>query len=347
MDNDLIGLLRGLSYLVAGFFAFYLIVAKVLSLLFRSNDKHTVLNAALDAFILPFRWLLIGLLVFFAGQMTLSYFNWSLPFSLRDLKNIFLILIITWFLIRWKNIYISHIKTSGVEAALYRTTFIRGASFFLNLLIGLLALILILDILQIPIAALLTFGGIGGLALSFAAKDLLANLFGTIMIHFNGHISDGDFIRSTSKDFEGHVEKISWFHTRLRSLDKTILYVPNSTLTESIIENEGKRSHRRLVAKVPIDYDDTSKIETITKKIESYLKSHPMVDNKQDCSISLTSYGPYSVELTIYTYLKEINFVRFHQQQQEILLEINNIIQKAGASFGVQTHLHLDPPPSK
>lgn len=288
--------------------------------------KHPLWQASL----LPLLTLILGLALLYGLE---SFINIpSLPLA----RALFITFVATWFFLRWKNLLLDKLKST------HDRSFIRGARFFLTLCILLLAALVVLDLLNIPIAALLTFGGIGGIALSFAAKDFLSNLFGTIMINLNGHITEGDFIRSTSKTFEGHVEKISWFHTRIRSVEKTILYVPNSTLTESIIENEGKRSHRRLVAKIPLSYTDSQKIATLTQKIENYLKNHPGIDKTQDISITLTNFGPYAIELTLYTYLTQINFVLFQKEQQQILLEIDKLVKETDSSFGTQTHLFLN-----
>lgn len=295
--------------------------------------KHSIFKSILDSLSLP----LFILVIAFSILYSVHFFGWDTQFRHETVRAILIVLAITWFLLRWKNSYVNNLNTPRAERA-----FVKGVSFFVTLCILAISGLVILDLLEIPIAALLTFGGVGGIAISFAAKDFLSNLFGTIMLYTNGHVTEGDFIRSVSKNFEGHVEQINWFHTRIRSLEKTVVYVPNSTLTEAIIENEGKRSHRRMVAKIPLRYIDSDKVEKLTQSIESYLSKHPQVDNKQGISVAFTSYGPYALELSLYVYLKEINFVLFNKEQQKILLEIDELIKKANADFGVETNLRIE-----
>jgi MscS family membrane protein len=294
--------------------------------------KPSFLKSCFESILAPALFLVIAFLALFA----LQYLGWNLHFQHDILRAILIVIAITWFLLRWKSAYIHQLNIPKKERA-----FVKGVSFFITLCIFAIGALIILDLLQIPIAALLTFGGIGGIAISFAAKDVLSNLFGTIMLYTNGHITEGDFIRSTTKNFEGVVEHIGWFQTRMRSVEKTVVYVPNSILTETIIENEGKRSHRRLVIKIPLRYLDRFKIDELTVKIESYLKKHPQVDDKQDISIAFTSYGRYALELTLYAYLKEINFVLFNKEQQKILLKIHELIREAGAELSKETDFDI------
>ena len=96
------------------------------------------------------------------------------------------------------------------------------------------------------ISGVLAFGGIGGIAVGFAAKDLLANFFGGLMIYLDRPFSVGDWIRSPDKNIEGTVEEIGWRLTRIRTFDKRPLYVPNSTFTQISVENPSRMLNRRI-----------------------------------------------------------------------------------------------------
>ena len=80
------------------------------------------------------------------------------------------------------------------------------------------------------VSSILTLGGVGGIVVGFAAKDMLANVFGGLMIQMDKPFSTGDWIRTTDKSIEGVVEKIGWRMTRLRTFNKNPIYVPNGIL---------------------------------------------------------------------------------------------------------------------
>ena len=82
--------------------------------------------------------------------------------------------------------------------------------------------------LGFSVSGVMAFGGIGGIAIGFAAKDLLANFFGALTIYLDRPFSEGDWIRSPDREIEGIVENIGWRLTVIRSFDKRPIYVPNS-----------------------------------------------------------------------------------------------------------------------
>ena len=97
--------------------------------------------------------------------------------------------------------------------------------------------LLILQAYGLPIEGVLAFGGIGGIAIGFAAKDLLANFFGTLMLLIDKPFVVGDWIRSPDREIEGTVEDVGWRTTRIRTFDQRPLYVPNSNFACLAVEN--------------------------------------------------------------------------------------------------------------
>ena len=113
-----------------------------------------------------------------------------------------------------------------------------------------------MQLFDYSVSGLLAFGGIGGIAVGFAAKDLLANFFGGLMIYLDRPFSVGDWIRSPDKEIEGTVEDIGWRLTRIRTFDKRPLYIPNSIFASISVENPSRMSNRRIYEKIGIRYDD-------------------------------------------------------------------------------------------
>ena len=107
----------------------------------------------------------------------------------------------------------------------------------LRLSIVISAVLVALPTVGIEITALLAFGGVGGLAVGFAAQDLLSNFFGGLMIYLDRPFTIGDWIRSPDREIEGTVESIGWRLTVVRTFDKRPLYIPNSVFTTLTVEN--------------------------------------------------------------------------------------------------------------
>ncbi|HAH80902.1 MAG TPA: mechanosensitive ion channel protein MscS, partial [Gammaproteobacteria bacterium] len=105
--------------------------------------------------------------------------------------------------------------------------------------------LLVLQAFGVSVSGVLAFGGIGGIAIGFAARDLLANFFGALMIFLDRPFSVGDWVRSPDRDIEGTVEDIGWRLTRIRTFDKRPLYLPNSIFSSLAVENPSRMNSRR------------------------------------------------------------------------------------------------------
>ena len=198
----------------------------------------------------------------------------------------------------------------------------------------------LLHSLGISISGILAFGGIGGMAVGFAAKDLLANFFGAFIIYFDRPFGVGDWIISPDRELEGAVEKISWRVTHLRTYDKRLLYVPNSIFTNVIVQNVTRMSHRCINEIVGIRYDDMEKVSAITTEIKALLESHPLIDDTgQYLLVYLSNFGDFSVNLHVRAFSKETSLRNFATLKEEILLKINEIISNNGAEIAFPTQV--------
>jgi len=127
-------------------------------------------------------------------------------------------------------------KRDGDESRIDRVT-IEALCKLLRLAILITAGIVVLETLGFSISGILAFGGIGGIAVGFAAKDLLSNFFGGLMIYLDRPFSVGDWVRSNDRNIEGTVEYIGWRQTRIRTFAKRPIYVPNSVFSSIVVEN--------------------------------------------------------------------------------------------------------------
>ncbi len=173
------------------------------------------------------------------------------------LRDVALIVCASWFLLSFigqvgRNIVATR-KARGEEVD---HTTIDALSKLARLITVIVAILMSAQTLGFQITGLLALGGVGGIAVGFAAKDLLANFFGGLTIYLDRPFAVGDWIRSPDKDLEGMVEYISWRHTRIRGFNKNPIYVPNAVFTSIVVENPSRMSHRRIKETIGLRYDD-------------------------------------------------------------------------------------------
>ena len=201
-----------------------------------------------------------------------------------------------------------------------------------------LGTLMCLQTFGVSISGVLAFGGVGAMAIGFAAKDMLANFFGGLMVYLDRPFSVGDHIRFTStKDIDGVVEDIGWRMTRIRNSEKRPLYIPNSLFASAVVENFSRMSHRHLNQTVGLRYDDAAKITAICDDVRHMLQTHPDIDNSQRLVVHFNAYNTSSLDLMVYCFTKATQFDRFHAVKQDVMLKIMDIVASHGAEFAFPT----------
>ncbi|MDA9058453.1 mechanosensitive ion channel family protein, partial [Candidatus Thioglobus sp.] len=135
------------------------------------------------------------------------------------------------------------------------------------------------------ISSILTLGGVGGIVVGFAAKDMLANVFGGLMIQMDKPFSTGDWIRTSDRSIEGVVEKIGWRMTRIRTFSKNPVYVPNGIFATIPIETPSRMTNRQIYEVIGIRYDDIAQMESIIEKVQALLANNKHIANDQPCRV--------------------------------------------------------------
>ncbi len=259
------------------------------------------------------------------------------------LRDVVLIICVAWFLLRFvdkvgRNIVAARV-TRGEEVD---HTTIDALSKLARLVLLLVCILMAAQTLGFQITGLLALGGVGGIAVGFAAKDLLANFFGGLTIYLDRPFSVGEWIRSPDKSLEGTVEYISWRHTRIRGFNKNPIYVPNAVFTNIVVENPSRMSHRRIKETIGLRYDDFAVIAPVVSDIRAMLEAHPDIDTSQTLIVNFNQFAASSLDLMIYTFTRTTVWVTFHQVKQDVLLKIGEIIERHGAQIAFPTHtLHV------
>lgn len=284
---------------------------------------------------------LIGLA--FAAEIVSNESGAAIFGAIDPIREVGVIFVFAWFLVRFIQRTESNIilKKEARGEEVDRTTTDAIAK-LLRISVIITALLVVLQTLGYSISGVLAFGGIGGIAIGFAAKDLLANFFGGLMIYMDRPFNVGDWVRSPDQDIEGTVENIGWRLTRIRTFDKRPLYVPNSIFANISVENPSRMTHRRIKETIGIRYDDVSKMEIIIEDVKKMLQEHEDIDATQTLIVNFNEFSPSSLDFFIYTFTKTTNWIRFHEVKQDVLLKVIRIVESHGAECAFPTStVHL------
>ncbi len=295
----------------------------------------------------------ISLTIWMLGLMIISRIiqhaeNEDLVATLSSISHVGIIIAIAWFAIefirfaQFKLIEAQEQKGIADESRVDRVT-IEALCKLFRLTVIITAGIVILETLGFSISGILAFGGIGGIAIGFAAKDLLSNFFGGLMIYLDRPFAVGDWIRSDDRKIEGVVEYIGWRQTRIRSFSKRPIYVPNSIFSTIVVENPSRMSHRRIYETLGIRYDDIKKVEAIVADVKTMLQHHPEIDTRQALIVNFNAFSASSLDFFIYTMTKTTDWFKYHDIKQDVLLKVADIVEQHGADFAFPTStLHIE-----
>lgn len=266
----------------------------------------------------------------------------SLLSAVEPIRKVATILLFSWFLIRLvKGAQEALVSSEKMKKPMDETT-ADAIGKLLRASIIITAVLVVLQSLGYSVSGVLAFGGIGGIAVGFAAKDLLANFFGGLMIYLDRPFAVGDWVRSPDQEIEGVVEYIGWRQTRIRTFDKRPLYVPNATFTNISVENPSRMTNRRIYETIGVRYSDVAVIQPIVDDVRKMLKQHPDIDQDQTMIVHFNAFNKSSLDFFVYTFTKTTNWVEFHAIKENVLLKIVDIVQDHGADFAFPTStVHL------
>jgi len=230
----------------------------------------------------------------------------------------------------------------------------------LNLLTGLIALIVILKILGVNLTALLSGLGIGGVAVAFAAKDTIANLFGSISILLSDLFKQGDWI--AVDNMEGHVVEIGLRATTIRTFDNALIAIPNFKLADNGIKNWSRRiMGRRIKMTVGVTYEsDMNDIRKAIEDIRSMLQEHPLLMGektqymnterqiklvskedlkgiKRQILVHLDTFDSSSINILVYCFSRSVVWNDWLEAKEDVMFKIADILKENHLEFAYPT----------
>lgn len=261
---------------------------------------------------------------------------------INQFRNIATLAFIGWFLIR----FIKKIEEILIESDKHDRTTVMAITRLLRATVMITFGLFVLQALGYSVEGVMAFGGIGGIAIGFAAQDILANFFGGLMIYLDRPFSVGDWIRSPDRNVEGTVEHIGWRLTVIRTFDKRPLYVPNSVFAKIAIENPSRMSNRRIYETIGVRYDDSAKVQAIVADVKAMLQAHNDIDQGQTLIVNFNAFASSSLDFFIYTFTRTTDWIEYHQIKEDVLMKIVAIVDAHGAEMAFPTStLHIQSTP--
>ena len=321
----------------------FFIKNKLINIIFALSQKTNTVYDELILFSIktPSTYLIIFGYIF----VITDYFNknevLNLSFSLSSAVFSLIVIIISWSLLRGLNYYLqlkpfTKNLSSEDDITLITETY-EIVVRILKILVVVITALIIMQEMGLSISGLLAFGGVGGLIVGLAAKDLLSNFFGGMMIFFDRPFRVGEFIKSPDRNIEGIVEKIGWRLTVVRTFSKNVLYIPNTAFSSIIVENATRMSNRRINETIGIRYDDLNKITDIIQDVNNILESNPDIDQTQKAKVYFKSFSASSCDFFIYAFTKTKDWEEFLRIKQDVLLKVAEIIEQHNAEIAYPT----------
>ncbi len=294
-------------------------------------------DALIGAAMHPVNWVIWVLGISWAADVAGDVADVAIFETVGVVRDVSLIALLCWFLVRFISRGEKNLMDPEYTVKPMDTTTVMALAKLLRISVIITSVLVAMQSLGYSISGVLAFGGIGGLAVGFAAKDLLANFFGGLMIYLDRPFAVGDWVRSPDQEIEGTVEDIGWRLTRIRTFDKRPLYIPNATFTHISVENPSRMLNRRIFETIGVRYDDAKAVEGLVADVKKMLQEHPEIDTSQTLIVNLNKFSAYSLDFFIYAYTKTTVWIKYHEVKQDVLLKILDLIAEHGAECAFPT----------
>jgi len=279
----------------------------------------------------PIFWLIVALMERVAGEYAIT------ALGRHYWKTAGLVLAwvsAAWLLIRITDILINFVRHRLLlRMQVERATFVSLLGRLFKIFVGLVLVIALLTRAGVNVSALIAGLGIGGIALALAAQKTLADLFGGLSIVMRGAVRVGDFCQIDG--ILGTVEDIGISALNLRTLDRSVVSIPNAKVAEVALQNFSLRDQFWLHQVFTLRFDTPPNIvKTVLDAIEELLKSHPEIDRNTARArlINLTQTGP-QIEVFAYFRRPGADWAVFLAQQEPLMLKIMSAVEAAGTSL--------------
>ncbi len=196
--------------------------------------------------------------------------------------------------------------------------------------------LLVMQSLGLSIGGLVALGGVGGIALGFAAQSLVANLVGGLTIYASRPFHVGEWIILPGTEIMGEVQDIGWRATRIMGFDRRPFYVPNAMFNTVAVINHSRMTARRIMEHIHIRKDDIGQVQAMVAEVNRMLAAHPGIQH-DFFAFNFDTYGDFSLKLFLYAFTVSTDYNEYLNVKEDILIRIAEIVRKHGGALAVPT----------
>lgn len=241
-----------------------------------------------------------------------------------------LVIAIIWFIWSLTDVLQNSLRLRWINQGKSQTaSLLRPLANFIRVILVALTILIWLEHLGFDASTILAGLGIGGVAIALASKQSIENFIGTITLYSSAPIRVGDVGRFST--ITGTVEEIGLRCTRIRTIDRTVINVPNARLSEMDIENISEREKIRFKTDIRLDYKtNTEQLHGIIDDIKSLLVKHDKVD-ETPLRVTFKGFGLHGLQLNVFAYIGTTDFAEFQLVSEELHFGIMNTVVKHGS----------------
>jgi len=302
-----------------------------------TNNKYD--DYILDALQEPLYWLFVVLAFYWGVELA--------PVSTSEYTGFFMkllrcsiIITVCWTLLRFFS------RENGFLGVFFRDIGFSYAEIGVNIcspvlrfMVIICALVLIGREWNYDISVFFASLSLGSLAVAFAAKDTLANVFGSMVLVLDKPLSIGDWVLVNG--IEGTVESISFRSTSIRKFSQELVYIPNSVLTNTPIVNFSRMEKRRIDFRFHVDYiNDADDIEAMLQEIRSWVSSRPY--SISEATVEFENYGEYYADIRVIVYISVVEYNEWLHTRSDVNLGIMKIAKAHNINIAVPTRRNME-----
>ncbi len=188
------------------------------------------------------------------------------------------------------------------------------------------------SVFNLNVATIIAGLGIGGIAVALAAQDTLQNLLGSFTIFADKPFVVGDTVRIDK--YEGTIEKVGFRSTLLRTVDKTLVVIPNKKMVDSPLENLSLRNSHRMKFIIGLKYDTPSDVMMkIAEEIKKFINSHPLING--ETLVTFDALAESALNIQVQYFIDVSEGADYAKIKEDINYQIIKIVGDNGAKFAL------------
>jgi MscS family membrane protein len=276
---------------------------------------------------------LVALVVFRAGEAVLSLPVAAQP-TIRGTQRFLLVIAVTWLAFRLIEAA-SDITRQGLRnrqeiASLPLVDLVQRTA---KIMVSVLAVLMLLQAVGVQVSAMVAAIGVGGIGLALAAQRTVENLFGGLAVIGDQPVREGDYCRFG--DQEGTVERIGLWSTRIRTVDRSVVSVPNAQFFTLQIENLAKRDRILVKETLRLRCETTpDQLRWLLVQLRELLYAHPRID-PDPARVRFVGFGAQSLDVQIFAYVVTEDYNDFLAVREDLWLRVMDVVAASGTGLAL------------